>query len=60
LFVADHLLFLKTHDTHIISFLVHVDDIILTGNNIEEITHITTLLHHYFKIKNLGDLTFFL
>jgi len=39
---------------------VYVDDIILTGNNFEEITHITTLLHQHFKIKNLGDLTFFL
>jgi len=39
---------------------VDVDDIVLIGNNIEKITHITTLLHQHFKIKNLGDLTFFL
>jgi len=41
LFVADHSLFLKTTDTHITSLLVYVDDIVLTGNNTEEITHIT-------------------
>ena len=39
---------------------MYVDDIVLTRNNYEEITHITTLLHQHFKIKNLGDLTFFL
>ena len=57
---TDHSLFIKTQDTHIIALLVYVDDIVLTGNNFEEITHITTLLHQHFKIKNLGDLTFFL
>ena len=39
---------------------MYVDDIVLTGNNAEEIKHITTLLHQHFQIKNLGDLTFFL
>ena len=56
--VADHSLFLKTHANHITAFLVYVDDIVLTGNNPEEITNITTLLHQNFQIKNLGDLTF--
>lgn len=57
---ADHSLFLKTHSNHITALLVYVDDIVLTGNNAEEIKHITTLLHQHFQIKNLGDLTFFL
>jgi len=57
---ADHSLFLKTTDNHITALLVYVDDIVLTGNNTEEITHITNLLHQHFKIKNLGVLTFFL
>jgi len=39
---------------------MYVDDLVLTGNNNEEIAHITKLLHHHFKIKNLGDLMFFL
>jgi len=58
--VVDHTLFLKTNYNHITALLVYVDDIVLTRNNTEEITHITTLLHQHFKIKNLGDLTFFL
>jgi len=57
---ADHSLFLKTTNNHITALLVYVDDIVLNGNNIEEITHITNLLHQHFKIKNLGDLNFFL
>jgi len=57
---ADHSLFLKTHSNHITTLLVYVDDIVLTGNNAEEIKHITNLLHQHFQIKNLGDLTFFL
>jgi len=32
----------------------------LTGNNAQEITRITTLLHSHFRIKKLGDLTYFL
>jgi len=39
---------------------VFVDDIVLTGNDVEEISCITNLLDQHFKIKNLGDLTFFL
>jgi len=56
----DHSLFLKHVDTSTTAIIVYVDDIVLTGNNSEEITHITTLLDQHFKIKNLGDLTYFL
>jgi len=37
-----------------------MDDIIQTGTNVEEIDHITSLLHHHFRIKNLCNLTYFL
>jgi len=56
----DHSLFLKHVDTSTTIILVYVDDIVLIGNNSEEITHITMLLDQDFKIKNLGDLTYFL
>ena len=39
---------------------MYVDDIVLTGNDAEEISRITNLLDQHFKIKNLGDLTIFL
>jgi len=57
----DHSLFLKHVDTSTAAILVYVvDDIVLIGNNYEEITHITMLLDQHFKIKNLGDLIYFL
>jgi len=57
---ADHLLFLKRTHTKLTALLVYVDDIILTGNDDKEISHITKLLDQQFIIKNLGDLTYFL
>nr|KYP57022.1 Retrovirus-related Pol polyprotein from transposon TNT 1-94 [Cajanus cajan] len=57
---SDHSLFLKFSSTTVTALLVYVDDIILAGNNIHEITHITYLLDQTFKIKDLGDLKFFL
>jgi len=39
---------------------VYVDDIILAENSITEIEKLTNLLNKTFKIKNLGDLTYFL
>ena len=59
---VDHSLFLKqdTNNIKLTAIIVYVDDLVLTGNNIEEINHITATLHQQFKIKNLRDLTYFL
>lgn len=59
-FSADHSLFLRFHGNITTALLVYVDDIILTGNNLDEIHSITTLLDQTFKIKDLGNLKFFL
>jgi len=40
--------------------LVYVDDIILAGNNKEEIERVKEALNKTFKIKDLGDLRYFL
>ncbi|WVZ06452.1 hypothetical protein V8G54_019798 [Vigna mungo] len=40
--------------------LVYVDDVVLAGNDISEISHITQLLDITFKIKDLGNLKYFL
>ncbi|XP_070049858.1 uncharacterized mitochondrial protein AtMg00810-like [Nicotiana tomentosiformis] len=39
---------------------VYVDDVILTGTNLEEIKALKTYLHNQFKIKDLGKLHYFL
>nr|KYP62386.1 hypothetical protein KK1_016918 [Cajanus cajan] len=57
---SDHSLFLKHSASSITILLIYVDDIILAGNNLAEITSITLLLDSTFKIKNLGDLKYFL
>jgi len=40
--------------------LVYVDDMILTGNNVQEIALVKSQLDHLFKIKDLSQLKFFL
>ena len=57
---ADHSLFLRFNGDITTILLVYVDDIILTGNNMAEIQTITILLDREFKVKDLGDLKFFL
>jgi len=57
---ADHSLFLKQDTNKLTAILIYVDDLVLTRKNIEEINHIIATLHQQFKIKNLGDLTYFL
>jgi len=57
---TDHSLFLIHDHHHIITLLIYVDDIVLTGNHSKEITRITDLFHSTFRIKNLGNLTYFL
>jgi len=57
---TNHSLFLKLTNHITTVLLVYVDDIILTTNDIDEITNIASLLDQIFIITNLGDLTYFL
>lgn len=40
--------------------LVYVDDVILAGNNLQDIEDSKLLLSRQFKLKNLGKLKYFL
>lgn len=58
---ADHTLFIKhSAQGRITVLIVHVDDIILTGNFCEEMTRLKHLLSREFEIKDLGHLRYFL
>jgi len=54
------LFFLKYNNDKLTVILVYVDDLVLTSDDTKEINTITASLHHHFKIKNLGHLTYFL
>lgn len=53
---ADSSLFVKlVPDMHLI-VLLYVDDMIITGNNEEEISHLRNELSIQFEMKNLGEI----
>ncbi|GKC06074.1 ribonuclease H-like domain-containing protein [Tanacetum coccineum] len=56
----DHSLYTKESGGSFIALLVYVDDIVLTGNNINEINNVKKFLSSKFKIKDLGELKYFL
>ena len=56
----DHSLFINSFEGSFTTLLVYADDIILTGNDKEEIARIKQALNQTFKIKDLGDLRYFL
>jgi Reverse transcriptase (RNA-dependent DNA polymerase) len=57
---ADHSLFCKINNYTTIIILIYVDDIIITGNNLEEIKNVKRKLKENFDIKDLGLLKYFL
>lgn len=56
----DYSLFTKNVHNGIITALVYVDDLILTGDDEKSIVHIKNLLHEKFTIKDLGLVRYFL
>jgi Reverse transcriptase (RNA-dependent DNA polymerase) len=57
---SDHSLFININNSHITIILVYVDDIIVTGNNENNIELIKGKLKNKFDIKDLGFLKYFL
>ena len=56
----DYSLFIKKNNLLTTIIAVYVDDIILTGDDKEEIQNLKIHLHDTFSIKDLGQLSFFL
>ncbi|KAI3700840.1 hypothetical protein L2E82_45479 [Cichorium intybus] len=56
----DHSLFLKNNGSSLVIVAIYVDDILVTGNNTEDIFKLKAFLHDKFQIKDLGFLNFFL
>ena len=57
---SNHTLFLKNQNGKITALIIYVDDMIITGNDDEEIIDLQKHLSGEFEMKNLGGLKYFL
>lgn len=57
---SDHTLFLKRVKDKITALIVYVDDMILTGNDPDEVKALKEHLSNEFEMKDLGYLKYFL
>ncbi|CAM8966812.1 unnamed protein product [Rhodiola kirilowii] len=56
----DYSLFTLTRGSVFLILLVYVDDVIITGNSEELISEVKMFIHEKFRIKDLGQLKYFL
>ena len=56
----DYSFFFLKKDEGLVIILVYVDDLLITGNNEQMITEAKENLHQQFKLKDLGELKYFL
>ena len=57
---SDHTLFIKRRKCQVTCLIIYVDDMIITGNDPEEITQFRRNLFLEFEMKDLGELKYFL
>uniref|UniRef100_A0A2N9F8W6 Integrase catalytic domain-containing protein n=1 Tax=Fagus sylvatica TaxID=28930 RepID=A0A2N9F8W6_FAGSY len=57
---SDYSLFTRTQGSSFIALLVYVDDILLASNDPQSVKALKDSLHNEFKLKDLGNLKFFL
>ncbi|GJZ75366.1 retrovirus-related pol polyprotein from transposon TNT 1-94, partial [Tanacetum coccineum] len=57
---TDYSLFVKKHNESFITVLVYVDDLLITGNEKEQISSLKTRLTSVFHMKDLGEVNYFL
>ncbi|WVZ24342.1 hypothetical protein V8G54_002886 [Vigna mungo] len=58
--LADHSLLLRHSATSFTALLIYVDDIVLTGDSMDDIVVVKKFLHQEFQINDLGNLKYFL
>src|SRR4051812_41320339 len=56
---GDRTVFYRHSKTHITILAVYVDDIVITGDDVEEIQRLKKRLEEEFEVKNLGHLKYF-
>lgn len=56
---TDHTLFIKRQGPKLTALTVYVDDIVVTGNDEEEVQRLKSSLVEEFEIKDLGFLRYF-
>lgn len=57
---CDYSLFLKKHNNHLTIVAIYVDDILVTGSDMNEVQAFKATLHDQFTIKDLGLMHYFL
>ena len=57
---SDYSLFTKKVNQTFIALLVYVDDILIASNDVQAVEDLKTSLNHDFKLKDLGNLKYFL
>jgi hypothetical protein len=57
---ADYSLFTKVQGASFTAILLYVDDMIITGNDTATVRKLKRFLHNHFRIKDLGNLKYFL
>ena len=59
-FMVDYSLFIRQNNSSFTALSIYVDDILLIGNDLTEIQRVKDCLLQQFRIKDLGDLKYFL
>jgi hypothetical protein len=57
---SDRTLFLKHQQGKVTALIIHVDDMIITGDDSKEMSRLQEQLATEFEMKNLGGLKYFL
>jgi len=58
--LSDYSLFARSYHGNFLALLIYMDDVILAGNNLQDIENTKLFLSKQFKLKDLGQLKYFL